>query len=64
VDQNDPRNVDQRNMLHDDALDSSRYPVDTKTNGTAPENEEHGAGAGDQTEEEAEESTGGDYTPR
>ena len=50
MDQNDPRTVDERNMLHDDALDSSRYPADT-TNGTAPENEEHGeeaigAGAG------------------
>ena len=121
MDHNDPRTVDERNMLHD-ALDSSRYPTDD-TNGTAPENEEHGmeaigagaaalggeanegddeagagtgalgggvvgaalggvvagppgavvgaavgsaagAGAGDRTEEEVEESTGGDHYPR
>ena len=73
MDQNDPRNVDERNMLHDDALDSSRYPVDTTTNGTAGPpgavvgaavGSAAGAGAGDQTDEEAEESTGGDHTPR
>ena len=40
MDQNDPRAVDERNLLHDDALDSSRYPTGT-TNGTAHENEEH-----------------------